>query len=301
MKKIEKYIYIILAVILIGIISAGTTYIIMKNNDKREIKENDNKTNNNEENNNQDIALDEKELELYLSYIPFLDAVLPVDEESEQYEDAYNGKKNTIDNINNEILLYKAYRKTDEYIFSKEEDIPILNNLEICDFKPCKLAQYYKEADINKNLLNMYNKKSVDIKVLSIPGGGLFYQKPYYAEHWGASSSVYNKINKNIKGEKINDYIIIEEEALFTRFADYDKDVKQIDNKTPIKIYKNTFDMKNNKDVLNKSIIYIDNNDIKDGLITKKFIDLNNYVFTKYKHIFKKGINGYYWYSTEVI
>lgn len=50
MKKSEKYIYIILAVILVGILFAGTTYILIKSKDnKTEIKENNNKPNNNEE------------------------------------------------------------------------------------------------------------------------------------------------------------------------------------------------------------------------------------------------------------
>ena len=303
----KKYIPYIIITILLVIIASGTTYIFMdKKDNKPEIKENNNKENNNEKDNNQNeesekITLTSKEIEEYLSYVPFLDATLPYDNESEQYADAYSGNKNTIDTINKEILLYKAYQKSEEINFSSEEQIPELKNLKICNFEPCKLESYYEENIINKNLLKMYNKTPLNIKELSIPGGALYYEKPYYAAHFGAGSSTYNKINKTVKGEKTTDYIIIEEEVLFTRFADYDKDVEQIVNKIPIKIYKNTYDMKNNIKNLNKNIIYLDSNKINEDIIKPHSIDLSNYEFSKYKHTFKKGTNSYYWYSSEIL
>jgi len=60
MRKVEKYIYLSIIIILIGIICTGLIYIIVKNKDnKTEIKYNNNSTNNNnEENNNSNIKED---------------------------------------------------------------------------------------------------------------------------------------------------------------------------------------------------------------------------------------------------
>ena len=71
MKKTEKYIYIVLGIILIVVIASGITYMIATN-DKTETKEeeNNNSNNNQEENKEEQITLSESELEEYLSYVP---------------------------------------------------------------------------------------------------------------------------------------------------------------------------------------------------------------------------------------
>lgn len=52
MKKIERYIYIAVIIVLISVILAGTTYILVKDNNKTDLKENNNQTetDNNQEN-----------------------------------------------------------------------------------------------------------------------------------------------------------------------------------------------------------------------------------------------------------
>lgn len=52
MKKIERYIYIILIIVLVGVIASGTTYFLVKDNNKTDLKENNNQTetDNNQEN-----------------------------------------------------------------------------------------------------------------------------------------------------------------------------------------------------------------------------------------------------------
>lgn len=69
MKKSEKYIYIVLVVILVGVLASGITYIIMdKQNNKDEVKEPSNNKNKPEENEDKEaITLTEKEIDMYLA------------------------------------------------------------------------------------------------------------------------------------------------------------------------------------------------------------------------------------------
>jgi len=293
----KKYIPYMIITILLIIIASGATYLLMQdNNEKNNIQNNipDNEDNSNK--NNKQVELNEKEIEKYLSYVPFLDASLVL---NDTYIDAYDGNKNTIDKINKEIILYNVYKNTKEHIFKENEQRPIFYNLDICNNEPCNedfIDSYYKESDINGNLLKMYNINSLKFDYLAIPGGGLFYQNSYYGTHFGAGSEAYYKFSKNITSVKTQDYITIEEEAIFLREASYDNDSILKEGKNLLKIYKNTSDMKNNKNVLKS--IYIDNN------IEKEHINLENYgnfTYTKYKHTFKKNNEGYYWYRTEVV
>ena len=51
MRKVEKYIYLILGVILVGVISTGVTYILMDKENNTEIKENDKQEESKKDNN----------------------------------------------------------------------------------------------------------------------------------------------------------------------------------------------------------------------------------------------------------
>jgi len=96
MKKGEKYIYIVLIVILIGVIASGTTYILMKDNNKTEVKENK-KEQDNKENAEKPIV---KEDGVKLSKIYDLD-----DKIIEEFEVTLNGKTKNM----KIVYTYKFY------------------------------------------------------------------------------------------------------------------------------------------------------------------------------------------------
>lgn len=141
MKKVERYIYIILIVILVGILSAGTTYIIMKNNDKTEIKENSNQ---NEEPTKQDGV---KLLKTY----NLNDKII------EEFEITLNGK------TNNMKIEFDYDEDTEEY---EGEVLNIVdgkfnkNNI-VCYFETSSTKSKMFNLNIIKNKFNENNFKIV--------------------------------------------------------------------------------------------------------------------------------------------
>lgn len=135
MKKVERYIYIILIVILVGILSAGTTYIIIKNNDKTEIKENSNQ---NEESTKQDGV---KLLKTY----NLNDKII------EEFEITLNGKTNNMkiefdydedtEELNTHTLSYLGGKLNDNLVLSYIEEDTTKNNL----FNISKVKEKFNE------------------------------------------------------------------------------------------------------------------------------------------------------------
>jgi len=251
MKKVEKYIYIVLIMILVGVIASGTTYILMKDNNKTEVKEN-NKEQDNKENETKEekITLTESELKEYLSYVPT--------------NDVLDNKYSTVTNTDNKILLGT-----------------ILFNLTLDADDGAIIASLSKADEL---MQKMYNQKLGNYSDSYENGEWKNYVATY-------ASFCYTKEDNNFivnycssGSETFN--LIESYEAKYDLLYIYS--YHAYDSNEEIADYYNGYKASVNiTDDYNNSF----NNYLKE----------NKGKFTKYKHIFKKNENGYYWYSTEVI
>lgn len=133
MKRIERYIYIVLIVILIGIICSVATYMIIKNNTKQDLKENNNEG-------NKELIVKEDSIKLNKIY-NLNDKIV------EEFEILLNGKKQTM----NIVFNYEA----EENILDDENDI--------------KKVQYVKGQMNNKEFFyQVFNKNSFNEEMFSV-------------------------------------------------------------------------------------------------------------------------------------
>ena len=142
MKKTEKYIYIVLGIILIVVIACSITYVIATNNNDAKTKE---ENNNQEENNNEDsITLSEAELNEYLSYVP-KSALLS------NYE-AYE-TPNNINALSEEIVIDNALR-----VLTMNDDFENMEDYyTIEEFPEYSFDIRYSLEEVRNQTLKMYN------------------------------------------------------------------------------------------------------------------------------------------------
>lgn len=303
MEKSERYIYITLIIILVGVIASGSTYFIMKNNTKTEVKENNsnsNHQNNNEENNsNQNnkeevITLNEKELEEYLNYIP-------IDISGGVYK---KGQLN-IQNIDKHLLLEHLIASIiNKGNYNFKDNNPIKHNFEIiCNEDSAYFIDYCPEEknaldsflttesyislnNINSISKKMYNKELTGFqntkpsdKSLTIGGLQYYYYNGNFIQYSGGNDDISIV------------HLIDTYNATYKELNIYEYTAKKISE------YDNFENIQALEDINSGYSINIDNKNINLQQILKE----NKNKFTKYKHTFKKGINGYYWYSTEIV
>jgi len=271
MKRIERYIYIVLIIILVRVISAGTTYILMdKKSNNSEIKEKDKQEENKKE--EEKITLSEKELEQYLSYVP--------NYIHEKDMIAYYFKKSDVNVMGEKSLIANA--------LSFAVNDCVKNKKNPCQMTQDKIKYLYDEEEeaiysfslnyINQIIMKNYNYKITDLaETLSWDNlykgahGGFAYQNGYFlmAAYGLGDTNVY--LSKILKYEANQDEIIIWEYKCF-----YDNGIL--------------------KDYLKSN-----NKEFKTEEEAKNSFNKNSDDFTKYKHTYKKNDTGYYWYSTEVV
>lgn len=285
MKKSEKYIYLILGVIVLGIVIAGVAFAVMKGSEK------DNKTPNSNENNvdkptnnDEKVTLTNEELEEYLSYIP--------KDASDGGFNAYTTPTN-VNDIGNNVLL----GKTLDYVFSlcDNETCERKDNLDTGYLYQDMLNVAVPKATIDDLMLKRYNlkyivKENLSEMVTSYSATCFYYIDDSFIADTCSSSFYPNYLNVVDSYEATNDNLIIYEYAV-------------TNDSTEI------FDMAGDyiKIKYNKILDYYTDYSVDVYDICKYDTDCaNNYFkehktdFTKYKHTFKKNDKGYYWYSTEV-
>ncbi len=301
MKK-NTMIYIIITILACAL--TGTiTYMFVNNKDnKSEIKENKNNSNhqnNNEENNsNQNnkeevITLNEKELEEYLNYIP-------IDISGGVYKKGYSNIQNIDKYLLLEHLVTNIINK-ENYNFKNNKTIK--HNFEIiCNEDSTYFIDYCPEEKdaldtflttesyislnyINSKSKKMYNKELTGFqntkpsdKAITIGGLLYYYYNDNFIQYSGGNDdiSIVHLIDKyNATDKELNIY-----EYVAKSTSEYD-----IENIQAL------------EDIDSGYSINIDNKNVNLQQILKE----NKNKFTKYKHIFKKGVNGYYWYSTEIV
>ena len=225
------------------------------------------------------ITFDETIIKDLISSIPFDITTMGA------YKDAYNGEKTTVDNILSMALASTTIGRYKESYTAKngnDEEINSLLKAQNID----KAIVYYKD-DINNQLVKKYN---IDLNMIeSSPKDiELVYLNDKYITIILKPNDIFkhSKISIEYNFFQEKDEIIVREKTLFmvtenNKYQIYTN--TNIDSEKPIKVYEvtetnNTFETISNQ--------------IKE--------DMQDYQ-SEFKHIFKKGANGYYWYSTEFI
>lgn len=170
MKKIERYIYIILIIVLVGVIASGTTYILVKDNNKTDLKENNDKTNNNEvkDNNNENEVKEDsvklnkvynlndkiiEEFEITLNNSTQIMKVVFEFEEPTNDNYIVTGRFNNILILNNEQYNKEMLKKEDYYSINAIKKDFNENNFQIIKGKDNK---NYLLIKTNKNNGKIY-------------------------------------------------------------------------------------------------------------------------------------------------
>lgn len=301
MKK-NTMIYIIITILACAL--TGTiTYMFVNNKDnKSEIKENKNNSNhqnNNEENNSnqnnkeEEITLSSTELENYLKYIPF-------DIDGKVYRKEFSN----IQNIDKNLLLDNLITNIvndGEYDFNNNKKIKHNKEL-LCNEKSNYFVDYCPNDEqflptqyyiplsyINIKSKKMYNKEltgfqntQISDEALNIKGVSYYYQDGNFISTPYGSGGENNVERVNL----LDTYELTDKELIIYEYvAYYFLDFDGIGNVWTIGDYYNNY-----KISINDADLEFNN-----------YLKENKTKFTKYKHTFKKGTNGYYWYSTEVV
>ena len=274
---------ILILVIIVFILTALSLYLVIdkKDNDIN----NDNKNNQQEnENNNESINLSEKEIEEYLKHVPYLNGGLV--NQADNYDDAYNGHKIDVNDIDKSMLLYNAIMNSSEYVFSQGEEIPLIKNFGN-GYDGMQANSYYKESVINNYLKKVYNVNNLNMpREIKVPGGSVILQDGYYLKIMGAGAAKYDKFVYSTNYYLENNNLVIEENTLFYIYNVGD---------SKCNVYANTSDMHNEINIIDTfNLDYT----LADNISLKDYTDKTP---TKYKHTYKKVNNEYVWYSTEII
>ncbi|MBE6154984.1 MAG: hypothetical protein E7163_05415 [Firmicutes bacterium] len=275
MKKIEKYIYVVIALIIGAVLASTVTYIVM---DKKYDNHNNNEQNENNSNNEQ-ISLSDEELHEYLSYIPTRNI-----KGMSLYEKKYTNVK-TISEVEliEQVLSNSLCWDNNSCPFDTSiKEMPI-------DNFSYPATVYFPLTYIKSELLKMYNydlksiKDGVSIKdSYDANGLGYIYQNGYFKCTGGGDNSG-NHINYIEKYDISNESLIIYE---YAAYYDYFRTENFYDYYTDYYHYISIEETKSYSSYLDYLANYLKNN--KND-------------FTQYKHTFKNNDTGYYWYSTEVI
>ena len=293
MKKVERFIYLIIIVVLVGFLAAGGTYIALqsKNNNVK-----DNNKVNNEQNNNskteddkkqeentkpEKVTLKEEELEKYLGYVP--------NYQHEETMIAYNYQKIDINSIHKRTLIAMAL--TEAYYDCGEKSQ--LEHKDYCLMTKNKVKYLYEEEFetiisfsldyINERLEKMYNYKitSLEETIYSDNAyrgahGSYAYQDGYFLMVANGIGDTNRYLSEMSKYEATKNELIIWE-------------------------YRSYYD--SNTSSSYKLMDYLKSNigEFKTEKEAEEYFKNNKNKFTEYKHTFKKNSTGYYWYSTEVV
>lgn len=277
-KKINKAIVVVIILLIVVILSL-IGYIIYEKieSDKKAKNSNSITTSTTTTEKKNTTKLSDNEIEEYLNYVPIKPESDLISEYNDYYdydEDAYSGKVENINNLNEKLLLAHAYSMVQKT--NTEEEI----TSNMCgDNSKCKADEYVLETDLISEMKKMYNVNNINIKSFKISGGNVEHSEKYYVAFMNLGASPINKINKALKYEFNNEDLVVYEKAGFI-----------VDIQGEITILKTT-----NKNDVTKQDPYTNRDD------AIKFIEENINDFNTYKHTFKLNENNkYYWYSTEL-
>ncbi len=277
-KKINKAIVVVIILLIVVILSL-LGYIIYEKieSDKKGQNSNSLSTSSITTEKKNNTKLSDNEIEEYLSYVPIKPESDLISEYNDYYdydEDAYSGKVENINNLNEKLLLAHAYSMAQKT--NTEEKI----TSNMCgDNSKCKADEYVLETDLISEMKKMYNVNNINTKSFKISGGNVEHSEKYYVAFMNLGASPIKKINKALKHEFNNEDLVVYEKAGFI-----------VDIQGEISILKTT-----NKNDVTKEDPYTNRDD------AIKFIEENINDFNTYKHTFKLNENNkYYWYSTEL-
>lgn len=257
----KKDILLFLTIILISIGAYFLTYNILSNSEKEEIV---------------NVELTYEELKHYITYVPI-----------DQYNNfnPYNEDTN-INNIGPNVLISFALQKASQIECSDTTKCgdnldKKVKNLDVI------YSKYYSLDYINSILKEMYDYELKDLNETTTSentynsSAGRFAFEDNFFYKVGDTTLSNSNIHRNlITGYSANNkYLIIEEYAGYGDESDF-----------ALKDYRNDKIVEINYDFYDQFENYIHN-----------FFINKRQEFTKYRHTYKKGEQGYYWYSSKAI
>ncbi len=205
-----------------------------------------------------------------------------IDRMPDDYKNAYQTNKVTIDNMETKYILACAFNKLS--LSDKDKNYIYDNDKGWYTFDAELLQQKVKEM-YNQNVENN------DFNYCNDSGTCTYKDGKYTHSYGGDVISGFISIRKIEKAYIVNDELIIEDRYIGLKY-NYDENYenKQCDLIT----YTNSGE-------ISKKINY-NISEKTNEQITSEIINLYSDNMTNYKHTFKKNSNGsYYWYSTEPI
>ena len=277
MKRAEKYIYLVLGIILIVVIACSITYIVATNNNKTETKEEPN--NNQEENNNKDEQVLKDSVTLKNTYQEGNNII-------QEYEIILNNKVNniTIKYTHENTFVYTADAHAITGVFNNKD---IIKNYYVnTSYQVNTFGEYTKENTFNVSSINqLFNEDNfIIIKGTDNKSYLLVQTINNMADNFNTSNLyVYND-----ELELISRNMITEEES--PDYTSYDGFI--IDNfignipcdyvgNSPL--YERTFKVVDNANEIDKQYTKIENNQIyflfpkiNDGILEERVYTINN-------------------------
>lgn len=284
----KKNIIFVIIIILVCALTATVTYIVVDNkNSKDDVKEN---------NNDKDpaktddlITLSESELKELVNSVPKVD-----------YYDDYAKfnvyrKPSDINKMTETNMINEALTR-----LTLDIDVPSENTYQIPNFE--RTFEYrYSLSEVKKLISEMYNKNDItpqefnlsELNGTYIGSQVLFEYYDNYFYGWLACAECGdNHISY------IDTYEAKEDEIIIYEYSAELIENLGCENADQIKDYQTSASAEIEKE-LNDKFVCVTEYEKNNQTIEEYFKTIKN-KFTKYKHTFKKGSNGYYWYQTDV-
>lgn len=269
----KKYIYVIIAVVLVGVVSVGV--VIARKDDQKLVDDN---TKTEDKHQEEKVTLSDSELQDYLLYVPKY--IMDDNEEGVYYH------PNNLEALSKKNLLGAAVYYANYYAKVGTNHTGDDTNL-VWD-------KEYNKEDIEKFLSKLYNQPLVELKD-SADDSFVLYGciSEYYHNNkfYSGPGCVIDTIHLSV----VDKYTATKDELVIYEYAAY---VTWEDKQDDIDYY--IFDYKNGKKLkveMPSDGALLDDKKVN---IAKENLREHKAEFTKYKHTFKKNDTGYYWYKTEI-
>lgn len=305
MKKIKKkYIFGFLILALVVVLTCEISYLAIKNQTATKESQNSNPKEPPKEEltppkepdkpekpnqSNENITLSSKELEKYLSYVPYY----------YQSDNAYVPKLKNFDSLNEDFLKIVVLNTIQECLDDDEITCPFDHSTprtikaELKYYEGDKTSNYIPLTYVNKILKENYNIELTNLKnakndaedAFQVDGMKFIYEDGYFLRlNGGGKWDTGNHMSILANYTATNEELIIYEYA-----ASYQTSDEQLNNANFLIDYRN-----------NKKIDLTNTCSENDNNCALNTLKQHQNEYTKYKHTFKKNSTGYYWTKTEV-
>lgn len=285
-KTVRLSTVILLFIILILVVALVLMYMYYNKDSKNEVATDTSNTESMNTTKNAEKSTVE-ELSTTSSIVKELYEYIPVDREYTEdinlmLSDAYQSKKITVNDLDNELILGNAFINTEIPI---DERQPYEENIPVTD--------WYKATPdrLQETIKKMYNTEIED-KSFNLSGSNGNFENGIYTFTFGGGGNSFIDNLRNIEeAYKENDELYIIDTCLKYLTEN------EVDSNNILKYKFKLYDTSNNNSIILEETV--NETEIKDNI--DSYVEEHySSKAKKYKHTFKKNDDGeYYWYSSE--